>query len=52
MNTSTATRARVKPERTVNLGPVIPDSPNRLLSMTFITRVRHSPAGHWPYACG
>ncbi len=38
MNTSTLPRARVKPERTVNLGPVIPGSPNRLLSMTFITR--------------
>lgn len=38
MNTSTPTRARVKPERTVNLGPVIPGSPDRLLSMTFITR--------------
>jgi hypothetical protein len=38
MNTSTPHRPRVKPERTVNLGPVIPGSPNRLLSMTFITR--------------
>jgi len=38
MNTSTATRARVKTERTARLGPVIPGSPDRLLSMTFITR--------------
>jgi hypothetical protein len=38
MNTSTPPRPRVKPERTVNLGPIVSGSPNRLLSMTFITR--------------
>ena len=38
MNTSTATRARVKTERTARLGPVIPGSPDRLLFMTLITR--------------
>ena len=50
MNTSTPTRPRVKPERTVYLGPVIPGSPNRLLSMTFITRgPRRTKEEHFAY---
>jgi len=53
MNTSTSTSARVKPERTVNLGPIIPGSPIPLLSMTFITRgPKQTKEEHFAYGLG